>query len=294
MKLRGAIIINPRSGRTGHQRDCADERVAIARRVVPAGDPSIEIALTQAAGHATILARSFLAAGAEVIVAWGGDGTINEVAGSLLATPAALGIVAAGSGDGVARSLGLPIAPEPALRIALGPSAAAIDVGYLGDRHFLNVAGIGFDAEVGARFNQRAIRGAAGYFAVGLSAVWSYRPESYVINLDGRSMEGPRFLVAFANGRQYGNGLVLAPAADPRDGLLDAVIVDSGTPFRQLWRARRMGIRRHAPAQGLHRFRVQAASVSGLTLACHVDGETFQTSGTLNVRLEPRRLLVKG
>ena len=107
-------------------------------------------------------------------------------------------------------------------------------------------------------------------------------------------MEGPRFLVAFANGRQYGNGLVLAPAADPRDGLLDAVIVDSGTPFRQLWRARRMGIRRHAPAQGLHRFKVQSASVSGPTLACHVDGETFQASGTLNVRLEPRRLLVKG
>ena len=291
MKLRVASIINPRSGRTGQQHDCADERVAIARRVVPAGDPSIEIALTQAGGHATILARSFLAAGAEVIVAWGGDGTINEVAGSLLGTPAALGIVAAGSGDGVARSLGLPIAPEAALRIALGPSAAAIDVGYLGDRHFLNVAGIGFDAEVGARFNQRAIRGAAGYFAVGLSAVWSYQPESYVINLDGRSMEGPRFLVAFANGRQYGNGLVLAPAADP---VLDAVIVDSGTPFRQLWRARRMGIRRHAPAQGLHRFKVQSASVSGPTLACHVDGETFHASGTLNVRLEPRRLLVKG
>jgi diacylglycerol kinase (ATP) len=101
-------------------------------------------------------------------------------------------------------------------------------------------------------------------------------------------------VAAFANAKQYGNGLVLSPDADPTDGWLDSVVVDDGPAWRQIWRVRRLAIGKRRPTRGLHRRRVRAASVSGDPLVCHVDGETFETSGTLDVSIRPGALRVAG
>jgi diacylglycerol kinase family enzyme len=160
-----------------------------------------------------------------------------------------------------------------------------MDVGYLGDRHFLNIAGIGFDAAVGTAFNRRNKRGLRGYVRQLFTSIWRYRPERYRLDVDGTESEGERFLIAFANGREYGNHMVLAPAADPGDGWLDVVTVGPGGPIRQLWRARRLAFGHGRPAEGVAWGRCQAARVSGDRLVCHVDGEPFETSGTLDVRI---------
>ena len=287
------IVINPISGATGRRPGEAARRRARAAEWAARAGVEVEVVLTDARGHGASLAREFVGRGWDV-VAWGGDGTVNEVAGALIGTSSALGVVPSGSGDGLARSIGLPLETDEALQSALSGSAGAIDVGYLGDRHFLNIAGIGFDAAVGVRFNREGTRGVLGYARHGLTLVWSYAPERYRLTFDGRIVTGEKFLIGFANGREYGNHLVLAPDADAQDGWLDVVVVDGGSPLRELWRARRLGFRSRQPAEGVHRTRVRIASVSGERLVCHVDGETFETSGELQVRIEPGALRVRG
>jgi diacylglycerol kinase (ATP) len=228
------------------------------------------------------------------VIAWGGDGTINEAAGPLIGGGVELGIVPSGSGDGLARGLGLWRPAEAALAVAISQPARAIDVGMLGDRHFLNIGGIGFDAAVAAAFNNRSKRGHAGYLADSLFGVWSYKSRAYTVEVEGERFDGRRFVVAFANCREYGNGLVMVPNADPTDGRLDLVMVAGGSAFRQFWRARRLSFRRLAPAEGVRRGRITAASVTGEFLQCHVDGQPFEASGTLDVGVRPGAIRVAG
>jgi diacylglycerol kinase family enzyme len=179
-------------------------------------------------------------------------------------------------------------------QLSAASDAQPIDVGYLGDRHFLNIAGVGFDAAIATVFNQGPRRGGLRYIRNGLKGVWSYESQPYTLRLDDQARDGRHFLVAFANGREYGNGIVLAPNADPHDGWLDVVTVDAGPAWRQLWRSRRLAIGRDLPAQGVHRSRIRTATVSGDHLLCHVDGETFETKGTLDVRIRAGALRVLG
>jgi YegS/Rv2252/BmrU family lipid kinase len=290
-----AIIINPISGRKGRLSRTGVERLALARRLL-AGHPQVhaEIVATTAAGQGGDLSRGFVARGFDVVVAWGGDGTVNEVAGPLIGTTTALGIVPSGSGDGLVGSLGLPRQPDSAIAAALSGRSATMDVGYFGGRHFLNTAGVGFDAAVVASFNAGRRRGIAGYLTRTATMVWRYQPRHYELRLDDEPRAGVHMMIAFANGREYGNGMRVAPQADARDGWLDAVLVEQGRPWRQLWRARRLLFAPHRPASGIAHVRVQSASITGERLQCHVDGESFESSGTLGVTLSPRVLRVCG
>jgi YegS/Rv2252/BmrU family lipid kinase len=288
------IIVNPVSGRRGGGAAEGDRRVALARAALERYRVSGEVVVTRKSRHAFELSQELVAAGAERVVAWGGDGTINEVAGPLVGTTTALGIVPAGSGDGIACSLGLPLATDRALEVALTKRTAAVDVGFLGARHFLNIGGIGFDAAVGRAFNARKKRGGFGYLTGGLAMAFSYRSLPYEVRLDDQVWSGERFVIVFANGREYGNHVVIAPDADPSDGRLDVVLVSSGPVLRQFWRARRLLVRQRSPAEGLLRTRAQTASVSGDELVCHVDGEVFEATGKVDVRVVPGGIQVAG
>ena len=291
--MHAGVIINPISGRPARDGG-GSARAARARDIARQCRVDAEVRVTDRPGHAVELARAFTRAGAAVVIAWGGDGTVNEVAGPLIGSPSALGIVPAGSGDGLARGLGLPRVPEDALAIALGGAVSTMDVGYVGTRHFLNIAGVGFDAAVAVAFNRRRRRGGTGYVFDGLTSVWQYASQSYELDLDGESFSGRRFLVAFANGSQYGNGLEVAPDADPRDGRLNAVVVSGGSPVRQLWRSRRLFFRQMAPAEGVVRRDITRARIRGDRLVCQVDGETFEANGELAVRIDPGAIRVTG
>lgn len=289
--MRAAFIINPASGR---KQTRGPSRLDRARDIVRAAGVAVEVIPTSGPGHAAQLSRAFAAQAYDRVVVWGGDGTINEVAGPLINSPTILGIVPGGSGDGLAHSLGLPRDVEAAGRAALTGSSRAVDVGYFGERHFLNVAGVGFDAEVATRFNRRTTRGVRGYISECLRAVWSYQCATYDVTTEDETLAGPRFVVAFANGREYGNGLVLVPNANPLDGRLDLVAVAGGSALIQFWRARRLAWRPLAPAAGVHRARVRSAVIRGDRMRCHVDGEPFEASGTIEVRLAPGALNVAG
>ncbi|HVB37012.1 MAG TPA: diacylglycerol kinase family protein, partial [Vicinamibacterales bacterium] len=146
-----AVLINPIAGRRLTPADIRD-RVELATRAIRSHGEEPVVHVTGAPGEGTSRARAAVEAGARLVVAWGGDGTVNEVASGLVHGPAALGIVPAGSGNGLARELGIPRWPERALARALEAPERLIDAGELGGRLFVNVAGVGFDAWIARRF----------------------------------------------------------------------------------------------------------------------------------------------
>jgi YegS/Rv2252/BmrU family lipid kinase len=247
-------------------------RADLARRVLGG---QVDIRQTERAGHAEDLARQAAAARYDVVFAWGGDGTINEVARALASTDTALAIVPGGSGNGLARALGIPLRPTEALAHGVARPARRVDAGSLGGRFFLNVAGVGLDAEVAARFARRGTRrGPLPYISIAFGAGLRYRPIEYVVDLGGERFRERALIVALANSPQYGNGAIVAPGASIDDGLLDVVIVRDRSLV-----ARAAGAR-HLFTGTLHRARGvltrQATRVTieaAVPLRFHVDGD---------------------
>ncbi|HEX6738011.1 MAG TPA: diacylglycerol kinase family protein, partial [Vicinamibacteria bacterium] len=223
-------ILNPRAG-------VAAER---ARRALAEGRPGwgpIELALTSGPGDARVLAKAAADDGCDLVLSVGGDGTANEVAGGLLGSPTALGIVPMGSGNGLARTLGLPLRAAPALAALEGGVDRLMDVGQVNGGIFLNVAGAGFDAHVGEAFHQRGRggrrRGILPYVLLSLKAMPGYRAGSFSVTTAAGGFEGRALIVAFVNGRQYGGGAVLSPGGRLDDGVLEVVVLESA-PLLQL------------------------------------------------------------
>jgi len=292
--VRTAIIINAASGRTAHERGAGADRLHLARRAAASCASDATVVLTNGPGHAATLARSFVADHVARVVAWGGDGTVNEVAGPLIGTNVALGIVPGGSGNGAAGSLGLVRPTLAALETALTAAPRTIDVGWLGDRHFLNIAGVGFDAEVARAFNRQRRRGLLSYLRVGLPLLWRYTPASYHLQLGSTSVDGTMMFIAIANGSQYGNGLVLAPDANPADGILNIVALHAAPPMQSLWQTRLLLFPTARPTPGVDRHRTATCEISGARLLCHVDGESFEAADTVQVRIQPAALRIAG
>jgi diacylglycerol kinase (ATP) len=290
--MRVVVIINPIAG-WGRRRPSAGSAARdVARAWITARGLDGDVAVTTSRGHGALIARDAVLGGADRVVAWGGDGTVNEVAGPLIGSPTVLGIVRAGSGDGLARGLGLPSEATEALDVAVSEGPIPLDVGWLGRRHFLNVGGFGFDAAVAQAFNDQTARGLAGYLAAGARSLLAYRCPSYHLRLDDASIEGPQFLVAFANSREYGNGFTIAPDADPTDGLLDAVVVGGGSVTQHVWRGWRMYTTPRAKVAGILRRRVARATIAAEPLLAHVDGEAFEADGPVTVSVQAGALRV--
>jgi YegS/Rv2252/BmrU family lipid kinase len=290
-----AVIINPISGAHGRP-EAGRARAALAEAVLAAEGSAGPVAVTACPGHAAELAREAVGRGAGLVVAWGGDGTVNEVASVLAFGPASLGIVPAGSGNGLARDLGLPRRPAQALRVALRGRERRIDVGELGGRRFVNTAGIGLDVEVAARFNARARgrRGLLPYLLLTTRALWRYQPVAYTIEADGERLETRALLIACGNARQYGGGAMITPAARVDDGLLDLVVVEARSPWASLWHARRLftGTLGRAPGVRMRRYTTLTVSAAE-PLRFHVDGEPVAGGPRLAGCVHPGALRIR-
>lgn len=289
MKVRA--ILNPRAGVAPQA----------SRRAVEHGRPSwrdYSVSLTAAPGHATELAREAVAAGADLAIAVGGDGTVNEVARGLLGSGVALGIVPVGSGNGLARALGLPLRPHAALEALEVGVRKRIDVGRLNGGLFLNVAGTGFDAVVGAAF-QRAgrdgsRRGFFGYLRLSLAEVFRFRPPALVLEGEGERRELTPFIVTFANGPQYGSGAVINPGGRLDDGRLEAVFFQhTGSVLGIFAAAPRLFLGGLEKARRYGRLSAARFTVTADSpLAIHRDGDPVESAARIEVELAPRALEV--
>ena len=177
-----------------------------------------------------------VAANVDLVVAWGGDGTVNGAASGVAGTGIPLAIIPGGSGNGLARDLLIPFNPTAAFTIAATGATRAIDAGDLHGSLFFNVAGVGFDARIADRLAEPgARRGLLGYIFATVSELRGYEPGRYsihdVYDVDGKALvaditDRPALFIALANSRQYGSGAQIAPRALLDDGMMEIVVVE--------------------------------------------------------------------
>lgn len=292
---RAVVVINPLSGRGRHD-DQIHLHAALAREVLAAHDLDAVVRPTAEAGDAYRFARDAVTSGCSLVVAWGGDGTINEVASALMRTGVPLAIVPAGSGNGLASDLGIPFDSRAALALAARGRTMAIDVGQIDECFFFNIAGIGIDAVIAARFAERGLRrrGAWGYLQLSTAELLRYRAKTYTLTIDADVVEHTAMLVAIANGRQYGNRVLIAPGAKLDDGLLEVVVVEQLSVIGIASRLPSLFRGTLSPGPGITMRAAQKLCVraSG-PIPFHVDGEPRVGLNQLSVQTHPGALLVR-
>ncbi|MGE5395641.1 MAG: diacylglycerol/lipid kinase family protein, partial [Candidatus Saccharibacteria bacterium] len=186
---------------------------------------TVEHAFTQYPGHATQLASQASARDYDMVVAVGGDGTANETAQGLIGTTTTFGIIPIGSGNGLAREVGISTNVHKACQTIWQGVTRKIDVCRINNQRFFCTSGIGFDAHIAYEMSIASSRGFWRYVRLSVMESLFYKPMKVKINIDGKSMDYSAFLITFANASQYGNNIYIAPAASMSDGLIDVVIV---------------------------------------------------------------------
>jgi diacylglycerol kinase (ATP) len=287
--MRQVFIFNPKSGRSRKTALI----LPMLQQFISARALDAELVCTEGPGHATEIARDAVAAGCLRMVAIGGDGTVNEVAQALIHTPAAMGLVPCGSGNGLALHLGLPKSPSDALELAAGTAGrvAEIDTGTANGLPFVNAMGLGLDADVARRFNGLVRRGLPAYTRTALSAFFSRSTERCHVSVGHQRETIDMMLIAVANSDQYGNNARIAPRARVDDGLLDLVAVRPVSTLSACVLGARLfmgSIDRSRDVRRMKgaRFLIERPA-AGLI---HTDGETHMAGACVEVVVRPRSL----
>ena len=248
-----------------------------------------EIAVTQYAGHASEIAAKAKDDGVDVVVAIGGDGTVNEVARAIVHSSTALGIIPCGSGNGLARHLLLPLNVRKAIEVINRCEIRQLDYGIINDYPFFCTCEMGFDAFVSMKFAEAGKRGPITYVENVLREGLKYKPETYTIEDESGTLQYKAFLISCANASQYGNNAYIAPQASMSDGLMDVIIMEPFDVFEapqisiemfsktldknskiKTFRTRHLHIRRDKPG------------------VIHYDGDPVMTGADIDVELKPK------
>jgi YegS/Rv2252/BmrU family lipid kinase len=293
-----AVIINPISG--GARPDTARAKAQLAMAAIERHGDTAEVFITERVGHAKQLAKAAAKRGARLVLAWGGDGTINEVATALAfeeETP--FGIIPAGSGNGLATELGISRNADRAIAQALRAEPRLMDAGELDGHLFVNVAGIGIDAYVASRFNAatNVRRGLLTYAKITSGALFTYIPADYRIasgdNGEDARLHTRAVLVSIANGTQFGNNARIAPHAKFDDGLLDLVVVEERSRLWTLTQVPRLFNGTAERVSGCTITKIRHATIeTELPMTYHVDGEPILGGTRITVRVHPRALWI--
>lgn len=220
--------------------------------------------------------------GVRKFVAVGGDGTINLLASQLVNTNATLGIIPWGSGNGLARHLGIPLSTKGAIRVLNRDRIAMIDYGLINGTPFFCTSGVGFDAHVANYFNSMIIRGFIGYARSTTVEFFRYKPENYIIRDGVRGIEREAFALTVANASQFGNNAFIAPNADITDGQLDVTIIAPFPTHAAPSIGLKLFTKRIHKSRYVETFRTRELSVERATPGLvHFDGESSTMGQTL-------------
>ena len=292
---RVAVILNPISG-TGGRPELAKRRIADAEAALATRGLDGRVFVTERAGHGSALVREALAGGASLVVAWGGDGTINEVGSELAFTDVAFAVIPSGSGNGLARELKIPLDAGKAFAVALDGSERVIDAGEIEGRLFFNVAGVGLDAQVAHEFAVTGLqrRGFGRYIEIASRQLFSFRADEYEIVADGVTWHTRALVVALANGRQYGNGAIIAPEARIDDGRLEVIVVGERSALKALTQMPMLFKGRIGQVPGITMTPAQEVTISSAGgMIYHADGEPCVGGTSIHARIRPQALRVR-
>lgn len=252
-----------------------------------------EIHFSKGVGDAFTAASNAVKAGVRTVITAGGDGTVNEVANAVSYTDTTLGILPFGSGNGLARSLGIPQDLNEALKIIISGKTLVCDRGIANGIPFYCTFGIGFDAAVSEKFASMGKRGRVTYIRSAFREFLNYRSKSYALLIEDRIITEKALLIAVCNAPQYGNNAYIGPKAKLSDGLLDITVVHDDTPFS----AMRMGVELMTGNLDKNRS-IQSFQVPKVTIArtesgpVHIDGEPLQMGKRIDISCQEKALKV--
>lgn len=287
-KINILFIINPISGGRGKLRipDFIDKYLDKEKF-------SPNFVFSEYVGHAGELADEAATKNFDVIIAAGGDGTINEVATKVLKHNKILGILPLGSGNGLARFLNISKNLRYALSIINNFKIDEIDTAEFNKKCFFNLAGMGFDAHLSSVFSKDKKRGLSGYIKLGFKEVFNYKAQTYNLNIDGTEYTRKAFAISIANSSQYGNDVYIAPNASVKDGLLDVCIIKP-FPIIKLPVLGYVMLRGKAESSGMIEI-IKGKNIKIIREtagAVHVDGEPLEMGVEIEAVINPLSLKV--
>lgn len=251
-----------------------------------------KIVYTQYPQHATQLAQEALLEEFDIVAAVGGDGTVNEVGTALIHSEAILAIIPVGSGNGLARHLGIPIGIERGIKALNQGYSMTIDTAKMNGKNFLGIAGIGFDSHIAKQFAIFGKRGFFSYCQVVLREFPRYRPQYYHMTIDGKQLTKKAFILTFANSSQYGNDFIIAPQAKIDDGYLDLIIIDDIPGYsilKFLYQFKHGTLNR---SNHFESYRFKELIIHNSQMQTHVDGEPIQNQNHIRVIIQPKSLKI--
>ena len=281
------FVVNPISGI--HEK--SDIQIK-ANQLLDLNRFNLKFKFTEFVGHAEILARQAVLDGVDIVVAVGGDGTVNEVAKSLFNTSVSMAVIPCGSGNGLARHLKISRGIDEALRLLNDGKVCLVDTGTIAGRFFVGAAGLGFDALIASRFSTVKRRGFLTYAALFIRYYFSYEPKIFNLSNSGQNTGSQYFVFSFLNSSQYGNGTVISPKSVIDDGFLEVVSIKK-LPFYLLpiyaYRLFRGTLKND---RYYNSFSVKAISVQVENALAHVDGESLVLPNAFEVKVCERSLWV--
>lgn len=288
MKQRILFLVNPVSGGISKKNFPAEVEASLDHNIF-----DDEIRYWTDDKDAAEMTRQAVSEGFNVIVAVGGDGTVNRIASVLKNTEVLMGIIPMGSGNGLARHLGIPLKTRPALELINRFVAHRIDTLSLNGNTFVNMAGTGFDAHIGHLFATAGTRGFYTYFKITLKELFSYRPQRYELEYNGTKEEEDAFLVSFANGSQWGNNAYIAPLALTADGYIEVSLLRPFRWYQAIPLAWKLFTKRIHRSPLVKHFKTREITVnrSGPG-AVHLDGEPVMAEASFHLSVEPSSLLL--
>ncbi len=287
MKRRALFIINPVSG--GKRKDDVPQLI---QKYLNADVFNTVIVFSTGVAHARQVAKEAIGE-YDLVVAVGGDGTVNEIASALVGSDTLLGIIPYGSGNGLSRFLNIPMDVKEAVENLNKGPIEVIDSAEANGQPFFNMAGMGFDAHISEVFSHNKKRGFISYIRSSITEIANYKPQHYRIEIDGVYYERTAFMVSLANSSQYGNNMHIAPYASVQDGLIDVCIIK---PF-PAWRLPEMGVRMLLKVadkskyleiiKGKH-IRIERPAAGPI----HLDGEPQIVEADVKINIVPNSLKV--
>ena len=273
-------VINPISGTS--KKEYVPETI---ERIIDPEKFDVKVRFTQRAGHATELTKQAIEQGFDGVVAIGGDGTVNEVASALIDTPLALAIVPCGSGNGLARHLGIPLTIENALQVINECNVEDYDYCTVNDVPFFCTCGVGFDAQVSEKFAQAGKRGPLVYVREALAEYLKYRPQKYTIEMPGKVLSEKAFVIACGNASQYGNNAMIAPNASMQDGLIDVTLIHPFNPIDTAILGLLLFTGHIDQDTNIDTFRAEEITIRRPQAAVmHIDGEPIMMDADLHIK----------
>jgi diacylglycerol kinase (ATP) len=241
---------------------------------------------TEKAGHASELTKEALRQNVKKIVAVGGDGTVNEVAKMLTNSDAILGIIPFGSGNGLARHMGISVNPSKAIAQLNTATIKTNDAGVINGMPFFCTSGMGFDAHIGKIFATLKGRGFMGYVKAVLTEFAKYQAQPYELTMDGKKITKNAFLITFANASQYGNNAYIAPQSNVADGKLDVCILKPFPVYSMP--ALAISVFNKTANKSSYMETLEGTSFNVLRThegPIHLDGEPFETGKEIKIEI---------